>query len=37
MEGAVVCLLVVFSGMARVAWAPTPLRKKTSKIIFRVE
>ena len=32
MKGAVVRLLVVFSGMVRVAWAPTPLGKETPKI-----
>ncbi|VDB94757.1 Bgt-55010 [Blumeria graminis f. sp. tritici] len=35
MEGVVVRLLVVFSGMVGVAWAPTPLGKETSQITFR--
>ena len=37
MEGVVVRLLVVFCGIARVSWAPTPLGKETPQIIFRAE
>ncbi|VDB93578.1 Bgt-55009 [Blumeria graminis f. sp. tritici] len=37
MEGAMVRLLVVFSGMIRVAWAPTPLGKETPQTTFRAE
>ncbi|VCU41287.1 Bgt-55054 [Blumeria graminis f. sp. tritici] len=37
MEGVVVRLLVVFSGKVLVAWAPTPLGKEISQIIFRAE
>ncbi|VCU38858.1 Bgt-55005 [Blumeria graminis f. sp. tritici] len=37
MEGAVVRLLVVFSGMVRVAWAPTPLGKERTQITYRAE
>ncbi|VCU40895.1 Bgt-55029 [Blumeria graminis f. sp. tritici] len=35
MEGVVVRLLVVFSGMVRVAWAPTPLGEETPQITYR--
>ncbi|VDB92854.1 Bgt-55050 [Blumeria graminis f. sp. tritici] len=37
MEGVVVRLLVVFSSIVRVAWAPTPLGKETSQITFRAD
>ncbi|VDB89949.1 Bgt-55037 [Blumeria graminis f. sp. tritici] len=37
MESFVVRLLVVFSGMVWVAWAPTPLGKETSQTIFHAE
>ncbi|VCU38820.1 Bgt-55103 [Blumeria graminis f. sp. tritici] len=37
MEGAVVRLLVVSSGIVRVAWALTPLGKETPNIIVRAE
>ncbi|VCU39159.1 Bgt-55019 [Blumeria graminis f. sp. tritici] len=37
MEGVVIRLLVVFSGIVRVAWAPTPLGKETSQITYRAE
>ncbi|VDB90527.1 Bgt-55020 [Blumeria graminis f. sp. tritici] len=37
MEDAVVCLLVVFSGIVRVACAPTSLGKESPKTIFRSE
>ena len=37
MEGAVVRLLVMFSSMAWIDWAPTLLGKETSQIKFRAE
>ncbi|VCU40532.1 Bgt-55116 [Blumeria graminis f. sp. tritici] len=37
MEGVVIRLLVMFSGIVCVAWAPTPLGKETSQTIFRAE
>ncbi|VCU40564.1 Bgt-55114 [Blumeria graminis f. sp. tritici] len=37
MEGVTVRLLVLLSGMVRVAWAPTPLGKEAPRITFRAE
>ncbi|VCU38981.1 Bgt-55098 [Blumeria graminis f. sp. tritici] len=37
MKGVVIRLLVMFSGMVLVAWAPTPLGKETSPITFRAK
>ena len=37
MDGAMVCVPMVFSGTVWVAWTPTPLRKETLQINFRAE
>ncbi|VDB85980.1 Bgt-55092 [Blumeria graminis f. sp. tritici] len=37
MEGVVVRLLVVFSGIVSAAWAPPSLERETSQITFRAE